>query len=769
MRILILTISLFLTAISYSQADQPIKNVSAFARLYGYVRYFHPSDEAASINWNQFAIYGAGRVADAPNDAELLKRLQQLFAPIAPSALVFAATSPQTFQKTTITPPSQAGYAITAWQHFGVGISERSVYNSIRLNRPEPQDNSPKTSFGPFTQSIDAEALRGKMIRLKGWMKTTINGNEGSGHFWLRVDRKKGTGFFNNMDATPITSAEWKEYSFTGKVDDDAKQIAFGAFLKGSGKMEVDQLELQILDSNEWKSVTIANGSFEEVYENKLPKNWFFNASSKDYRFTTQSNNAKEGSYSMEVSSINSTAPAKTMAKPLFPEQPQLGDVVNATLPGNIGIVIPIVLYADSVHTHPAGDKAKLKQLQDDIAAFSKTHATADDQSVRLGDVVIAWNIFRHFYPYWEDASKTSDQLLQQTIASALKDKTALEFRRTLQLMTEPLNDGHIRVSLRGDSTETHRPPMTVDWVENKLVVDHSLDSKAAIRAGDIITKVDGKDATEVFNNRKALISGSDQWKNYRALDEVLAGPANSSIQLHIIRDGATMELLLKRNVVSYDFYAAQNNLRRPSGELKEGVYYLDLDKINGDTITSWSKKLAGAKAIICDLRGYPNSNHNLINHLLTKKEDDKWMFVPKIIRPDYEKVEYSPTGWNMGPIKPHFGGKVVFITDGQAISYAESFMGYIKDQKLATIVGQPTAGTNGNINPFSLPGGYYISWTGMLVKNHDGSKHHLTGITPDVPAQRTVKGIREGRDELLEKALEVAEKEGVKKELKAF
>jgi C-terminal processing protease CtpA/Prc len=70
--------------------------------------------------------------------------------------------------------------------------------------------------------------------------------------------------------------------------------------------------------------------------------------------------------------------------------------------------------------------------------------------------------------------------------------------------------------------------------------------------------------------------------------------------------------------------------------------------------------------------------------------------------------------------------------------------------------VGQPTAGTNGNINPFVLPGDFRITWTGMKVLKHDGSQHHLIGIQPTVPAKRTIQGIIEGRDELFEKALKI-------------
>jgi C-terminal processing protease CtpA/Prc len=167
--------------------------------------------------------------------------------------------------------------------------------------------------------------------------------------------------------------------------------------------------------------------------------------------------------------------------------------------------------------------------------------------------------------------------------------------------------------------------------------------------------------------------------------------------------------------------------------------------------------ELEKANAIICDLRGYPKSNHGLIKHLLKEEENSLWMWTPQIIYPDFEKVAYRKYGWHMKPVEPALTAKVVFITDGRAISYAESFMGYIEGFNLATIVGQPTAGTNGNVNPFVLPGGYRISWTGMRVLKHDGSQHHGVGIIPHVRVERTIQGIKAGRDEFLEKAIEIA------------
>jgi C-terminal processing protease CtpA/Prc len=63
-------------------------------------------------------------------------------------------------------------------------------------------------------------------------------------------------------------------------------------------------------------------------------------------------------------------------------------------------------------------------------------------------------------------------------------------------------------------------------------------------------------------------------------------------------------------------------------------------------------------------------------------------------------------------PEKPYFSARRVFLTDGRAISYAETVMGIVERYKLGAIVGGPTAGTNGNVNPFRLPGGYRVSWT---------------------------------------------------------
>jgi C-terminal processing protease CtpA/Prc len=126
--------------------------------------------------------------------------------------------------------------------------------------------------------------------------------------------------------------------------------------------------------------------------------------------------------------------------------------------------------------------------------------------------------------------------------------------------------------------------------------------------------------------------------------------------------------------------------------------------------------------------------------------------------RADREAIAFARESWTVAPTAP-FVGNVVFLTDGRAVSAAETFMGIVEHGKLGPIVGATTAGTNGNFNPFNLPGGYRLWWTGLKVLKQDGSRHHGVGIVPTVPAARTLAGVTAGRDEVLEKGIEIAQR----------
>jgi C-terminal processing protease CtpA/Prc len=71
-------------------------------------------------------------------------------------------------------------------------------------------------------------------------------------------------------------------------------------------------------------------------------------------------------------------------------------------------------------------------------------------------------------------------------------------------------------------------------------------------------------------------------------------------------------------------------------------------------------------------------------------------------------------------------------------------------------VIGSPTTGADGNISRFGLPGGINAIISGIGVYYPDGRETQRIGLIPDIEVKPTIQGIKERRDELLEKAIEI-------------
>ena len=82
----LLSVILALRIVSLLAADTStnikVQNLSAFTRLYGYVKHFYPSDEAQEIDWDRFAALGSQKVQKARNMKQLKRSLEELFLPV---------------------------------------------------------------------------------------------------------------------------------------------------------------------------------------------------------------------------------------------------------------------------------------------------------------------------------------------------------------------------------------------------------------------------------------------------------------------------------------------------------------------------------------------------------------------------------------------------------------------------------------------------------------------------------------------------------------
>jgi hypothetical protein len=139
-------------------ADHELDNVSAFARLYGVVRYFYPSDAAAALDWNRFIVFGIGRVRAAENAKALETILNSLFAPLGPGIRIGAALPP------AANPDGSEG-PLVAWRYFGPGFTTPrgpSPYKGRRTNRSE-STSATIDGFVTLMQSIPDERQRRRL------------------------------------------------------------------------------------------------------------------------------------------------------------------------------------------------------------------------------------------------------------------------------------------------------------------------------------------------------------------------------------------------------------------------------------------------------------------------------------------------------------------------------------------------------------------------------------------------------------------------------
>jgi C-terminal processing protease CtpA/Prc len=465
--------------------------------------------------------------------------------------------------------------------------------------------------------------------------------------------------------------------------------------------------------------------------------------------------NGGGGAYSSERID-NLTPPLDPEEAPHQAPLPEPGKPLAADLGGGVSALVPLALYAGDHGTLPAvpaGVEAPAPLKPDGFAP------SGNDRATRLADVVLAWNVFEHFYPYFDVVGTDWPAELPRALRGAATDRDGTAFLDTLRRLVAALHDGHGGVSGKSEGgASALRLPLLWDWVEDRLVVTQVDRQRAAgVEPGDVVIAIDGRPAAAALAAKEELTSAATpQWRRYRALGSLLAGPA-ASVELSVRHpSGATAAVKLARSLPAYGPGALAERRPEKIAEVAPGIFYLDVDRVEDDDFKGALDRLARARGIVFDFRGYPKMSPIFLQHLSDKNLRSAHWNVPIVTRPDRQQMTFQSGGWTLEPLAPRLTAKLAFVTDGRAISYAETCLGIVEHYRLGEIVGAPTAGTNGNVNPFILPGGYRIIWTGMQVLKHDGSRHHGVGILPTVPAAATLKGIAEGRDEVLERAIAV-------------
>ncbi len=673
-------------------------------------------------------------------------------------------------------------------------------------------DGDPDQGFGNLLQGVDAETYRGALVRLTG--RVRVEPKEGAkpgtrAQMWLRVDLPDGgMGFFDNMDDRPLLPGEWRHAEITGLIDDDAESIVFGLMVMGSARVYWDDVGFEPLerasdpprplDENgltnllafarllgyvrhfhpsdaaavmDWdafaahgvRRVEGCSGDGELLAELRellrpiaptvqvfargeappLPEGLRPPESLEPVRVTAW----KHAGFGREGSGIyTSSRPRKRVRDGRLPDDlPDPAEPFEADLPGGLRCRVPLALYVDRDGTLPRGGEPP---PLDGILLV-------EDRATRLAAVILAWNVLQHFFPYFDVVEVDWPAALAEALRGAAADEGVEGFRRTLERMVAHLDDGHAWITHERQDAR-YALPLRWEWIEDRLIVTEIAETYAGELPlpGDAILSIGGVAVEDAIARESVFVSAShDDARRDRTVDRLRAGTPHDEVTLLIETPaGERRELTL-----TYELYASVPEPRPDVvEEIEPGIWYVDIDRLTEEELESALDDLAAAKGLIFDLRGYPKAARMIPSYLTGETLQSPSWEIPLVTKPDQVDLAWRRTSWPLPPMKPRFTAPTAFLADSRTQSAAETYLSFVEQYLLAEIVGEPTSGTNGNINPFEIPGGYSVSWTGMRTLKQDGSRHHGVGILPTVPAGRTRQGVIEGRDEVLQAALAV-------------
>ncbi|MDO4726051.1 MAG: S41 family peptidase [Porphyromonadaceae bacterium] len=410
--------------------------------------------------------------------------------------------------------------------------------------------------------------------------------------------------------------------------------------------------------------------------------------------------------------------------------------------------------------------------------------------NARIADIIMKRNFIQHFYPYfYEDGLDTNwDKICEQTYRNAALSADVYQLYDAICTMMHNIKDSHTTVYtnmyILGSFFSSYLPQYYPDFAVN---ISQKTNGKGyavsiADRDNAFVTKVNGIDVEQIVERKLNAISYSTLKHGIAMLNlngELFKSfKKDSVIKLTVTENGSERNMDIETNkhfpkyTTLYPYYHSRDlvvpindtvtyvNICNHSSSYKDFTKHLDL--------------LSKSKVTILDLRGYPTMNTpTILSHYL-----DTAISLGKIQKqdfyyPDHKNVIYTDVPkWYIAPAnskeseayskkyeyrKPQaikINTSLYILANETSISFAETLLDMLKHYKVGTIVGNYTAGCNGDVIQINMPFASFTT-TGAYVVFRDGSRHHGVGIEPDIfidsldtdtPLHRLLKDIYYGK-----------------------
>lgn len=385
------------------------------------------------------------------------------------------------------------------------------------------------------------------------------------------------------------------------------------------------------------------------------------------------------------------------------------------------------------------------------------------DAGFRLLSLYRYWNIIEYFYPYRKDVTdETWNGVLYKFIPLFVNAKSAEEYRSAIDYMGTYLKDNHTSYhysdSILPSEKRIYYLPVFWDFVENKLTVTDDFAGQSNLKKGDVICGINGISVDKLVRQYDGVISASNERSLLYAVSLELIQQKDSVVALDVKRNNKKMNISIS-GLTSEKYFQlkAESTSDVPYYKwLSDTVgYFTPISPYNIDSLSIVMNKFKDTKAIIIDMRNYPcDLLYQIADYLLPHpvgctRTTSVVQDFPGVIK--WNDIQY------FGKENPdYYKGKIIVLINEKTVSMGESIVAILRHCPDVIIVGSPTAGSDGPVSTFVMPGGVHVRFTGDGFYFANKKAIQNIGIHPDIYVWATKKGIVTNIDEILQKAINI-------------
>ncbi|HEX8639411.1 MAG TPA: S41 family peptidase, partial [Pyrinomonadaceae bacterium] len=277
--------------------------------------------------------------------------------------------------------------------------------------------------------------------------------------------------------------------------------------------------------------------------------------------------------------------------------------------------------------------------------------------------------------------------------------------------------------------------------------------ARAGLRTGLIVSKIDGRDTSEILAEKRAAIkSSSSNAVDRMVYARLLSGAENAPVRLNVQEPNESTErevTLVRRVVKSSTISETQFTSRR----MLSGVGYIRFDEFDFKVLKQFKKALVefkDTKGLIIDLRFNRGGYHYAMSEMAEPLFAEKVSFGKTITRtgkiPKFLGISLIPKETFVGEEgEQRYNAPIVILMSNYSASAAEHFAAGMQESGRAKVVGNRSCGCMlGITGKTKINGGeLYVSQFDFVTAG--GKRIEQIGVMPDLTVVPIIIDIQSG------------------------